>query len=366
MKRLTGINPHAWEHPADKAALNTVKQIKGLDELIKALVSVTTERSIKLMVLASCVKVTEYQYSKLDTILNDVIEVFGSAYKPPLFITQNPFWNASVLGVKEPIIILNNAMLRTGSDEEICAVLGHELGHIMSGHTLYKTLVYLLANISLNVIPFSQVLLLPIRAALFEWDRKSELTADRAGLLAVQNPQDNYNLLMKMAGADDLTQVNSNEFFKQAHEYEMQQTVLDTVHKFLNQLWESHPFPVIRLQELKTWESSGAYQKILNGDYATVASTYENAANTRTAAESQDVKADIKGAYEYYRETVRQGTDPVSTVLNKAATGVESAVGNLGDKLKDVFGTKGNGNPEENLSDKLKGLFGTKDSKGSD
>ncbi|MDR1902616.1 MAG: M48 family metallopeptidase [Treponema sp.] len=329
MKKLTGIDPKSWEHPADKAALSALKQMKGIDELVRNLVSITTERSLKLMVLASAVKVTQNQYARLHTILADVVDVFDWGYTPNLFVTQSPFWNAGVLGVKEPFIIIHSAMLQGCEDAEIAAVIGHEMGHIMSGHALYKTLVYLLANISLNFIPMGDILVGPIKAALFEWNRKSELSADRAGLLAVQNADTNFNLLMKMAGAGDLNQVNINEFFYQAQEYENQKTLLDSIHKVLNQLWQSHPYPVIRLQELKTWEASGGYQSILEGNYK------------KRGAGNENVQEDVKGAYEYYQDSVKKGDDPVSNIFNNVGEGLEKAAESIGEKLRDILGNNG-------------------------
>jgi hypothetical protein len=42
---LTGIAPVAWEHPADRAALQTLRAIPGLDELVRRVMSFLGERS---------------------------------------------------------------------------------------------------------------------------------------------------------------------------------------------------------------------------------------------------------------------------------------------------------------------------------
>lgn len=39
IRTVYGIDPRSWEHPADKAALGTVKSLKGLDKLVMILVS---------------------------------------------------------------------------------------------------------------------------------------------------------------------------------------------------------------------------------------------------------------------------------------------------------------------------------------
>jgi Zn-dependent protease with chaperone function len=327
IKKLYEIDPRSWEHPADTAALSALKQLKGLDELVKALISITTERSLKLMALSSAVKVSPTQYPKLHTILRNVVDTFDWDYTPDLFVTQSPFWNAGVMGVKEPFIMLNSSVLKFFEEAEIAALIAHEMGHIMSGHSLYKTLLWLLTKVSLSALPMASILIMPIQIALREWDRKSELTADRAELLAVQDATPSYNVLMKMSGAEDLTQVNLNDFFNQAREYENQKSLLDGVHKLLNQLWASHPFPVVRLQELKTWESSGYYQSILDGNYL------------KRGLYNGDVKEDVKAGFEYYKGSTQGQDDALSNIVNNVGEGIGKTVDEIGKTLQDMFRT---------------------------
>ena len=79
-------------------------------------------------------------------------------------------------------------MLEMLDDEELRSVLGHELGHIMSGHPTYTTIAIILLYFGVSNLPFlAAVAILPFQLALLEWYRKSEFSADRAGLLAVQD-----------------------------------------------------------------------------------------------------------------------------------------------------------------------------------
>jgi Zn-dependent protease with chaperone function len=277
------------------------------------------------MALSSSVKVTKNQYPRLHTMLNNVVDTFDWNYTPDIFVTQSPFWNAGVIGVKEPFIMINSSMLKYLEEPEITVIIAHEMGHIMSGHSLYKTLLWLLTKVSLNAIPMAGIFVTPILAALYEWDRKSELTADRAGLLAVQDDASSYHVLMKMAGVDDLTQVNLNEFFNQAQEYENQKTLLDGIHKLLNQLWASHPFPVVRLQDLKSWELSGYYQSILNGNYL------------KRGLHRENVKDDVKGGYEYYKGTMRNNDDSLSNLANNIGDGIGKAAEGIYKTVKNIF-----------------------------
>ena len=326
LKKLHGIDPRSWEHPADRGALGALRRLKGLDQLVAALVSATTERSLRLMQLASSVKVTERQFPRVNAAVEEVTDTFDWPARPAVFVTQSPFFNAGVLGVKDPFIVLNSSLLRNFGDDELKAMVAHEMGHIMSGHALYKTLIWLLANVSSQLLPMGNVILLPIMAALSEWNRKSELSADRAEVLALQDPRPSLNVLMRMAGGEDLSQVNLNEFFLQAREYDEQQSLLDSVHKILNQLWMSHPYPVERIKELQSWSSSGAFQAILDGNYL------------RRGISPETPDEDWKAGFEFYRKSVDEAEDPISRTLSGIGKGLEQAAGELGERLKDLFG----------------------------
>jgi Zn-dependent protease with chaperone function len=326
IRKLYDIDPRSWEHPADRAALGALKQLKGLDELVSSLVSISTERSLKLMQLASSVKVGERQFPRVHTLMGEVVDTFDWPYRPPVFVTQSPFFNAGVLGVKEPFVVLNSSLLRSFDDQELKALLAHELAHIMSGHALYKTLIWMLTNISLRMLPMTQLVLMPIVAALSEWNRKSELSADRAELLAVQDDKPSLNVLMRMAGGEDLSQVNLNDFFEQALEYDSQKTLLDSIHKLLNQLWLSHPYPVERIQELKAWSDSGAYRAILDGNYY------------KRGLSSAKPEEEIKAGFDFYKRELEESDDPLARLATGLGQGIEKAVGDLGDTIKDIFG----------------------------
>lgn len=324
-KKLQGISPASWEHPADRAALGVLRRTPGLDEVVKMLVGGTTERAIRLLHVSSSVKVTDSQFPRVKHILDRVLDVLDWPSAPSAFVTNNPFFNAGVYGVKEPFIVLNSAILRSLDDDELYCAVAHEVGHIMSGHVLYKTALWMLLKFSLGALPIAGVLAKPLLLALSEWDRKSELTADRAALLALQSERENYALLMKMAGGDDLSQMDINEFFRQAWEYENQKTLLDGVMKLLNTIGDSHPFPVIRLQELSSWAASGQYKAILEGSYV------------KRGAEAASPGEDLRQGFEYYRSTVEQSDDPLARAVKNVGDSLSKAAEGLRDTLKDRF-----------------------------
>ena len=334
-KSFPDISPASWEHPADTAALAGVKQIPALDELLKRVISITTEKSLRLIALASSVRVTERQFPRLHRLLEEACMILDAREVPELYVSQSPLLNAGAVGVNRPFITLNSAILSQFSDKEMLAVIAHELGHILSGHVLYKTLLWLLLKLSSTVIPVSKMVLSGIIAALKEWDRKSEMSADRAGLLVTQDVAVSYQVLMKVAGGSNEGEMSLEEFFVQADEYEKGGDVIDSVHKLLNVLGESHPFAILRLKELKVWHDSGAYEKIVNGGYV-----------RRGEEKGEDARKSFEKAAGTYRDEFERSEDPLAGAIREVGKKMESAGQALGKQaeelLRGVFGPGGN------------------------
>ena len=100
-----------------------------------------------------------------------------------------------------------------------------------------------------------------------EWSRKSELSADRAGLLATQDPAVATRVHMKLASGGHLEDLDITSFFAQAAEYEETEDLRDSVLKLFLVEGKSHPFNVVRASELRRWTESGEYTAILHGTY---------------------------------------------------------------------------------------------------
>jgi Zn-dependent protease with chaperone function len=174
------------------------------------------------------------------------------------------------IGMDKPIIVLNSSLFDLLDEEEMRFVVAHELGHALSGHAVYRTLLLWLGDLTgvWNSIPGGAIGLRMIIAALCEWQRKSELSADRAGLLATQDPSVAFRVHMKLAsGSGDLSELDQTSFFAQGQEYLQASDLRDSVLKLLIVERTTHPFAVVRAAELRNWVDSGEYTQILSGTY---------------------------------------------------------------------------------------------------
>ena len=206
------------------------------------------------MFLASSVRASEQQFPQLYQMLLDGCYILDLPTVPELFISQDPMVNAMALGADKPFIVITTGMVDLMDAEEIRFVIGHELGHVLSGHAVYRTMLYHLINLAARIAWLPVVL--PARGVIWgleEWYRKSELSCDRAGLLAGQDVEAARRALMKMAGGSRLAEFSHDAFHQQAREYDAVPDVREGLLKLLQLQGNTHPFAVIRFAELDRW-----------------------------------------------------------------------------------------------------------------
>jgi Zn-dependent protease with chaperone function len=329
-RRFPGISSRAYEHPADKSALVALRKLTGFDTVFKALSGLLPERSLRLLFLSDSVRVSDEQFPHLNAMLRDACWILDLEKVPNLYVTQDPKPNAMCIGMDEPIIVVTTGLVELLDEEEMRAVIGHEVGHALSGHSVYRTILLFLTNLALRVawIPLGNLAVLALVTALREWFRKSELSADRAGLLVGQDLQASMRGLMKLAGGNHLHEMNVDSFLKQADEYEAAGDLRDSVLKILNVLPRSHPFTTVRAAELRTWAASRDYQRLMDGHYP-----------QRSADKDASVSDAFKESAGHYADTVKQSKDPLFGLIRDISNGA----GEFGGKLRDRFTGAGRG-----------------------
>ncbi len=305
---LPQISPVAWEHPTDRAALNALRKIPGFDSMLRKVVGMFAERNFRMLFKASAIKVGPNQYRDIHAMLEEVCTTLDTDV-PELFISQTPIVNAGAFGMDDPFVILNSSLIEISSPDEIKAVLGHEVGHIMSDHALYRTMLYILLQLLQARSPLIGSAMLPILLALLEWSRKAEVSCDRAGLLAVQDMDASLGLLANMAGGmrgrDD---INLQAFVDQSDEYR-DSTGLDAYFKTMATLGQTHPFAVVRVAELRNWVDEGIYDEILRGEYP-----------RKGEAPPQSYLADLSDAGSLYSGKAVDIFENTEKYVNKALT----------------------------------------------
>src|SRR6266705_3705090 len=284
-RRFPGLNPIALQHPYDRAALGALQRVPGLDIIVRKFIELYPERVAYIQNVAQTVRVTRTQCPQLYVQLREACAILDMRV-PEFYVAQNPLPNAWTSGHVRPYIILTSGLLDLMSEDEVMAVIAHELGHIKSGHVLYRTMALcitlVLTLISDMTLGVGRLVGRSLEAALLEWYRMSEFTGDRAALLVVQDSQVMLSLMMKFAGGTlfQRNQLDTQEFLKQADLYEeVDANILDRIYKMMLVTPVNHPLTIVRAREIMNWSESSEYKDILDGRYARVRSSERGGPN---------------------------------------------------------------------------------------
>jgi hypothetical protein len=138
---------------------------------------------------------------------------------------------------------------------------------------------------------------------------------------------------MKSAAGPRIGQMDLNEFFRQARDYDASRVGLDSLYKLLDILDETHPFPVTRMTALQEWEKGPAYAAILAGEYP-----------RRGAEGERDATRDFHEAEKAYSSEFSASEDPLSQAAGKVMDALGSIFGQAKDR--DAGGAEGPGSGE--------------------
>ncbi len=299
--RLTDISPRAFQHPADRAATAALGSIPYLDTVVRKLIELGYERALRQSYLGSSVRLSEEQ-------LGDVYREHAIAYAtldmdevPDLYLTQYPAPNAMAIGARRPIVVVQSELVQLLDARQRRAVLAHEAAHILSDHQLYRTALAILVLMTRSArLPLP---LAPVRSALMEWGRATELSADRAAALVTRDPLVVCRTLMSLAAGAMVDQLDLDLFMRQGLDYKEKGSGLERLTRLMLDLGVTHPMPVKRTHELMAWVQSGEFDRIVGGEYP-------------RRGDPVDARADGSEAVTFYSERIRDGFRDAGESIN--------------------------------------------------
>jgi Zn-dependent protease with chaperone function len=301
---LKGISPRAFQHPADKAATAALGSIPYLDKVVRKLVELGYERALRQSYLGSAVRLGEDQ-------LGDVWREHAIAYTtldmaetPDLYLTQFPTPNAMAIGAAHPIVVVQSELIALLDARQRRAVFAHEAAHILSDHQLYRTALTILVMLTRNArLPLP---LTPVRTALMEWGRATELSADRAAAIVTRDPLVVCRTLMSLAAGAMVDELDLDVFMRQGLDYVEKGGGLERLTRLMLDLGVTHPLPVKRTHELMAWVRSGEFDRIVgSGEYP-------------HRDDPVDPRADGGEAVSFYSERIRDAFKDAGESVNSA------------------------------------------------
>lgn len=272
---LKGISASAFTSDTDQAALAALKKLPLLPMVVQKFYEAGIDRWTYCYNMSMSVRCGPRQLPTLYRIFQESCEILDVP-EPELYVTNNPIPNAFAGGVERPYVILRSGMIDTMSDEQLYHLMGHELGHIKAGHILYmsvgQVLLPLLEMLGRRTLGLGDVASISLVLALYEWYRQAEISADRAGLLVSQSLDTSIaaNLMLTAGPSRFREELSLEAFSEQAQTYQeagAREQIGRLLLYFLTTATFTHPAPVHRTQMLQRWALSGAFDRVMSGDY---------------------------------------------------------------------------------------------------
>jgi Zn-dependent protease with chaperone function len=158
-----------------------------------------------------------------------------------VFIVPSRQLNAYTFGLGSPkAIVLYRPMLQIMDADELKFVIGHEMGHVIFGHTWLNTLLGGMAG-----MPTSFGAAIIFTFAFRWWNRACEYSADRAGLAACGSAIKGISALAQLEVGD----IDTAEELRRALAVIEKQD--DSLESLLGESLSDHPMIVKRIKELK-------------------------------------------------------------------------------------------------------------------
>jgi len=193
-------------------------------------------RMMRQMFLGNALQIEYSDYAWLRKWSNQVAHDFNMP-KVEIMVTQDPYMNAFAFGFMKPYtIVLHSGTIRYLSNEQLRAIVVHEMAHVKYRHTQIATYLGILRVI-------------PVLGGLFGWiidfwSRRTELTSDRLALYYLRDPELVKMALIRVHVGPDVAE----SFNDIARKWQVYMT--DNMLNRFTQTFSAHPFLVRRLQHI--------------------------------------------------------------------------------------------------------------------
>lgn len=178
-----------------------VEDLKSIDSVIELIYKTVVEP--RLRNAAAKISMTGESNPEIELLAADCADVLSLERLPIVNVSNVGQSTAMTTGTElDPAIIIDSSIVPLLLDKELKALIGHEMGHIKSHHLKYHAVAEQLERgiafsgqiIGMNLIS------MPVRMALMSWHRESEISADRASLLAAGELSSAMSMFVKILG----------------------------------------------------------------------------------------------------------------------------------------------------------------------
>lgn len=258
-ERTTGSadgSGHEYAYVSDTQTRAAFDRMKPIELVVASTVRMWKQMG-RSQLLGTAVRVSDRQFPRIQALVAKCADTLGIA-TPQIYIVNSPVLNAATYGTNEDsFIMVHSALVDHYSDEELMTVIGHECGHIHNQHVVYLTALYYLTNV---VGAFVQWAVQPAIMALRAWQRRAEITCDRAGMLCAKSGDVSQRAITKLAlGSRKLYEEFNLEAFLEQYEEGK-----EGIGKWM-EAFATHPYLPKRVLAMRVFSESALYRKAVGG-----------------------------------------------------------------------------------------------------
>jgi Zn-dependent protease with chaperone function len=226
-----GLVPEAFQWAEDGKAMAALRAITPLKMAAEMVSDKVGSRWIETMF--NGVLLSEKQLPQVYFQAVHAARILGMSYMPSVYVSGELMWDCRTYGSdKDSFIIMGSALATNFRGPELLFLFAREMGHCRTGHALWKTVIRFLIGEQRTksgimggglfgalgkVLSPSALLSEAIEVPLMAWARQAEITADRAGMLALGNEEIVRRVLLSWALKSPILQrqINVGEWLKQ-------------------------------------------------------------------------------------------------------------------------------------------------------
>jgi len=223
----------AWA--ADAKAMAALKAIKPLNAAAKSVSEKVGRRWVE--VSFNGIALGEKQLPQIFAQAVRAARLLGMSHLPDIYLSGDRPWECLTFGSdKDSFIVIGSAVAGNFQGVDLLYLLAREMGHCKAGHALWKTVIRFFLGEQTHTKGFMSggifnALLSPtalvtgaVEMPLLAWARQAEITADRAGLIAIGSEHIARRTLLTLSLRSSLMfrQINIGEWLQQEMEDDSQ------------------------------------------------------------------------------------------------------------------------------------------------
>ncbi|HEX4950952.1 MAG TPA: M48 family metallopeptidase [Blastocatellia bacterium] len=263
------VDPSAFQWAQDGQAMATLRSMTTLTNIARSISDKAGRRWIETTF--NGVRLSEKQMPEIFAQAIRAARILGMTHLPDVYVSGERPWDALTFGSDQnAFIVLGSALTSSFQGDDMLFLLAREMGHCRAGHALWKTVIRFLVGEQgpkqgmmtgglLGMLDPGKWIEGALEMPLLGWARQAEITADRAGLLAVGNEDIARRVLLTWSLKSPLLyrQINTEAWLEQQADEGNDETM-----RLTEMMSSSTPYITRRLKLMSEFTRSNHLQQM--------------------------------------------------------------------------------------------------------